>query len=374
MDMIRQESFYPLEIKELNTKKDIKELKIFNKIPVRDIAIFCNQFATIVKAGIPILQCLGILIKQTENKNLRKSLKKIYNDVQKGETLSASMAKQSKTFPLILIHMIESGELSGTLDISLERMGEHFTKEDKLKQKVKGAMTYPVIVLIVTIGIIYFLLTNVVPTFMRMFENSGAALPAPTLLLIEISECTAKNGIYILGFIALLVMVFRIIISKGIARYKYHQFLLKIPVIGKLQIKIISARFTRTMSTLLAAGVPLTQALQVASKITGNVVAEKGIMQVEELIKQGKGLYEPLSSLNIFPPMVIHMTSIGEESGSLDDMLRRTAEFYEVEVEQALQKLITVLEPAIIVILGGIVGFIVLSIALPMFDIMNTIH
>lgn len=372
-EMIRQKAFFPLEIKEHKYKKDIKDLFVISKVSSREISIFCNQFSTIIKAGIPVAQCLYILIEQTTNTTLRKGLESIYEGVQKGESLSEGMRKYGEPFPSILINMIEAGEVSGTLDTSLERMSEHFEKEYKLKQKVKNALSYPSVVLITTIGIIYFLMTKIVPTFIGIFESSNASLPLATRLLLAISNYLANSGIIITLFISLMFIILKIVVSKGFGRYLFHKTILKLPFIGKLQTQIISAKFTRTMSTLITSGVSLTNALEITAKITGNSVAEQGILKAEEQVKQGKGLNRPLSTLKLFPPIVIHMISIGEESGSLDEMLKKTAEFYEAEVDNSIQKMTAMFEPIIIVILGGIIGFIVISIALPMFEVVQLV-
>ncbi|MGI6113899.1 MAG: type II secretion system F family protein [Mahellales bacterium] len=374
MMMIREQSLFPVSVKEIGEQKDIREKGLFSKIGLRDLGMFCRQFSTILRAGIPITQCLDILSKQTSSGNLRALLEKVNEDVHTGKTLSEAMSVHHKQLPSMMIHMIEAGEISGTLDASLDRLARHFEKEYKLKQKVAKSMTYPIIVVIVSIVVVIFLLTNVVPTFATIFDNSNIQLPVPTMVLLSLSSFLRENGVLMLIGVILIALVFRLSISTGSGRYYWHRLLLNLPLFGKLQRKIISARFTRTLGVLLSSGIPLVQALQVVSRVTNNEVAQRGILEAEEQVRQGMGLMIALEQLNLFPPMVTQMIMIGEDSGTLDTMLEKTADFFDDEIDSGITKLTTLLEPAIIVVLGVIVAFIVLSIALPMFDMMNIVE
>ncbi len=370
-DMIRQKSFYHLEIKEIVEGKDIKEFGIFSKIGIKDIAVFCRQFSSILKAGVPLIQCLSMLSGQIENKVLQSIIKNVCEEVQKGSSLSQAMSLHENKFPPLLINMVAAGEMSGTLDNSLEVMSEHFEKDNKLQQKVKSAMIYPMVLCIVTICVVWLLLVKVVPTFIGMFESAGAELPTPTKILIAMSEFLQTKGLLVFGGIVVAAVLIKLYLSEEEGQLAFHKWLLTMPVIGKLQTKTIAARFSRTLATLMTTGVTITEALKITGKVLGNIYARNCVREVEELVKQGKGLYVPIKASGLFPPMIENMVMLGEESGTLDTMLQKAADFYEDEVDRAVQNLTTMMEPAIIVVLGGVVGFIVLSIALPMFDMMN---
>ncbi len=371
VDMIRQKSFYHLEVKEIIEGKDIKEIGILAKIGVKDIAIFCRQFSSILKAGVPLIQCLNMLGEQIENKVLRTVLKSVSEEVQKGSSLSQAMSLHENKFPPLLINMIAAGELSGTLDNSLEVMSEHFEKDHKLQQKIKSAMIYPIVLCIVTVCVVWLLLVKVVPTFIGMFESAGAELPTPTKILIGMSEFLQKNGLLVFGCIVVVAILIKLYLSGEEGQLAFHKWLLTMPVMGSFQTKTIAARFSRTLATLMTTGVSITDALKITGRVLGNTYAKACIKEVEEQVKQGKGLYVPIKATGLFPPMIENMVMLGEESGTLDSMLKKAADFFEDEVDRAVQNLTAMMEPAIIVVLGGVVGFIVMSIALPMFDMMN---
>jgi len=369
--MIREKSFFPTEIKEIKGAKDIKELNLFGKVDKKSIAMFCHQFASVIKAGVPMTQSLFILYRQTENKMLRDALEDVYEDVQTGKTLSESMAEHPKVFPSLLINMVEAGEVSGTLEESLERMAIHFEKDYKLQRKVKSAMIYPVAVLIVAVLVVVFLLIKVVPTFEGIFGRMGADLPAPTKMLLAASAFVQENGLYLLFGVVMALIVARIYIKSPDGRYNWHSLLMKLPVVKKLIENTIAARFSRTLGTLTATGVPLAEALGVTSRVVGNAVAEKALYKIQEDVTKGDSIALSMERLDLFPIMLVQMTQVGEESGTLEGMLSKTADYYEGEVESSVGRLTAMMEPAIIVVLGGIVAFIVLSIALPMFDMVN---
>jgi type IV pilus assembly protein PilC len=366
--MIRQKSFYHLEVKEIVERKDMKEIELFSRLKAKDISIYCRQFSSILKAGVPLIRCLSMLTEQTDNKPLKAITKNVREEVQKGSSLSQALSLHSKKLPSILINMVAAGEASGTLDNSLEVMAEHFEKEHKTQQKIKSAMRYPIIVCIVAIAVVIILLTKVVPVFIGMFETAGADLPLPTKILIAMSKFLKSNGIFLLFGLILIILSFRMYISGETGRLSFDRFKFHIPLIGSFLSKSIAVRFARTMSTLMLTGVSITEALEITGKVMGNAYAKKGINEVIEEVKEGKGLYIPIKSSMLFPAMLENMIMMGEETGTLDGMLQKTAEFYEDEVDRATQKLTSLLEPLIIVVLGGVVAFIVLSIALPMFE------
>lgn len=370
--MIREKNYFPTDISEIKGAKDVKDLGLmFGKVDKKSISLFCHQFAAVIKAGVPMSQSLFILFRQTENKMLKAALEDVYDDVQTGKTLSESMAVHPKVFPPILINMINAGEVSGTLEESLERMALHFEKDYKLQRKVKSAMIYPVAVVIIAIIVVIFLLTQVVPTFETIFNSAGSELPLPTKMLLAASEFVKANGLYLLIGAVVAVIAFRVYIKTPNGRYAWHSFLLKVPVVKKLMNNTIAARFSRTLGTLTVTGVPLSDALGVTGRVVGNAVAERAMQRIQEDVTKGDSIALSMERLELFPVMLVQMTQVGEESGTLDDMLDKTADFYEGEVEASVGRLTAMMEPAIIVVLGGIVAFIVLSIALPMFDMVN---
>lgn len=372
MAMIRTNNYYPLKIEEIIEGTKI-ELNSFTKVKIKDIAIFCRQFYTMLNAGATITRCLNVLGQQVPNKKLRDSIVGIDESIRKGLTLSQAMKKEESVFPELLINMVEAGEVSGNLDLIMLRMANHYEKENKLNNKIRGAMNYPIILAILSITIVTFILTFVMPTFVGMFESSGVELPLPTKILLSISSTIRTKWpiiiLIILGFVFALKYYFKtengqVFISK---------MKLKIPIVKGMNEKIIVTRFTRTLSTVLYSGITLIQGIQVVSKVIGNKVAENKLLEVKEQLIKGIGLSEPLKDTGIFPPMLYSMVKIGEESGSLDDILDKTADFYDEELDAAVQQFTSILEPVMILIMGVIIGFMIISIALPMFDMASTV-
>lgn len=371
ISMLRQNKYYPVKITETVEKKSILDNSIFAPVNIKDLAIFCRQFYTMLNAGIPIVNCLEVLKLQIENKSLRNTISNVYKDIQKGATFSSSLRNYKKIFPDLLINMIEAGELSGNLDSILERMSIHYEKESKISNKVKGAMVYPFMLSIVSILVVIFLLVFVMPTFLTMFEYT--TLPTPTRILLFISySLTNYLYIYITSLIVL-IFSFNQLYESHKGRLFFDSLKLKIPVIRSVTQKIVTTRFTRTLSTLLSSGIPLIQALESTSKVCGNKVVESGMKQAISHISTGDTLANALKKLGIFPPMVISMIQIGEESGQLDILLDKTADFYDEETESALQKMSTLVEPLMIIFMSFIIGGIVIAMILPMFDMINTV-
>lgn len=369
--MLRQSNHYPVVVKETIQNKDILDLSMLNKVKIKDLAIFCRQFYTMLNAGIPIVNCLDVLRLQTENRRLKNILSNVYDDIQKGATFSAALRNHKKVLPELLINMIEAGEISGNLDSILERMAVHYEKESKITNKVKGAMVYPIMLSIVSVFIVIFLLVFVMPTFLSMFE--GSTLPAPTRALLAISNSLTRFWyIYVIGII-LIVFGFNQLYESEEGRLFFDRLKFKLPVVKSATEKVVTSRFTRTLSTLLSSGIPLIQALESTAKVSGNKVVEVGMKQAIDEVSTGTTLSNSIKKIGVFPPMVISMIQIGEESGQLDDILDKTANFYDEETESALQKMTTLLEPLMIIIMAIIIGGIVIAMILPMFDMINTI-
>lgn len=367
INMITTSGYYPLMVEEITESKQI-EFKFLERVTKKDLAIFCRQFYTMLDAGVSITNAISILSNELPNKKLREILSEIEDDIKKGDTLSESMARHRKYFPQLLISMIESGEISGNVDEMMLRMSVHFEKEYKLNNKIKSAMTYPSVLSVVAVGAVMFIMTFVMPTFVEMFEEEGITLPIITKAMLGASKFLSNNLIFILIFIAILVVLFNAYKKTANGIIMMSKLKLKLPVIGTLNKKIIVSRFTRTLSTLMSAGVSLVHALPTVAGVLENKVAEDAILKIRERVVRGDGLSSPIRENDIFPKMLSSMIRIGEESGSLDDILNKTADFYDDEVEQAIQTATSLIEPLLIVVMGVVIGAIVISIMLPMFD------
>lgn len=372
IEMISSNNYYPLMVEEIREGTKI-ELRLFERVTTKDIAIFCRQFYTMLDAGVSINSAVHILAEQLTNRKLKDALGDIEDQVRKGQTLSESMRKHNKIFPDLLISMIETGEVSGNLDSVLLRMSTHYEKENKINNKVKSAMIYPAVLSVVAIVVVTILLTFVMPTFIDMFTESGVELPLSTKILLGMSGGLQKHGLLILLAVVTIVILFRYYLKTDSGKLFSSRVKLKIPVIKNLNQKIIVSRFTRTLSTLLSSGVTLVQALEVVSDVVGNKVAEEALSRIREAVIKGEGLSTPISEDKLFPSMLASMVKIGEESGSLDEILNKTADFYDEELEVTVQTTTALLEPLLIVIMGVVMGFIIVSIMLPMFNMYSSI-
>lgn len=371
--MLKNNNCYPINIKE-DINIESRKYLFSKKITKKDISVFCRQFYTMLNAGVGIVNCLDILEKQVENKKLKSAIAVLYEDVQKGMTLSEGMKKQKNVFPALLINMVEAGEVSGSLDVLMERMAIHYEKEYRIENKVKNALVYPALLSIVSIAVVIFLIVVVMPTFIGMFESSGSILPTPTRIMLAIS-----NFISTFWYLLILGLIFTIAGIMYFAKtpkgmHFFDTLKLSLPGIRKVNIKIITSRFTRTLSTLLSSGIPLLQSMDVVNRVVGNVIVSEKLDIAKEKIRRGVPVSKAIKDTNIFSPMVDSMIKIGEESGALDDILYKTADYYDEEVENSMQRMTTLLEPIMIVFMALIVGFIVISMTLPMFDMINTIE
>jgi len=372
ISMIRGNNYLPISI-ERDVESEAKVEIFAKKVKKKDLAVFCRQFYTMLDAGLGIVKCLEILSVQTENKTLKKALTEVGEDVQKGVTLSEAMRIHEKVFPSILINMVEAGEVSGNLDTILERMAVHFEKENKTENKVRSSMVYPIVLMVVSIAVVIFMLIFILPTFVGMFEGSDTPLPLPTRILIGLSDFLKSYWYIFIGVVALIVFGISSYINSESGRRFFDSIKLKLPIVKGPTVKIVTSRFTRTLSTLMSSGIPLLRSMEVVSKVVNNkVVEEKLILGIED-IRRGVPLSRMIRDIEIFPPMVDSMVKIGEESGALDDILLKTADFYDEEVDVALTKLTSMLEPLMIVFMALIIGFIVIAMYLPMFEVVNTI-
>ncbi len=337
------------------------------KITGRDIVIFTRQFSTMVDAGLPLVQCLDILGKQTENKTLGEVVLQVKGNIEKGSDLSDSMRKHPKVFDNLYCNLVEAGEAGGILDTILKRLAEYIEKAESLKKKVKSAMVYPGVIVTVAVGVVAFLMIFVIPAFASLFDNSGADLPGPTQIVMDVSHLFRTKWYYMLGGLVAFIFLFKKIYSTERGRFEIDRLALKVPVVGVLIRKVSVAKFTRTLGTLIASGVPLIEGLEICARTSGNKIVERAVFNTIEAIKEGESIAAPLSRESIFPPMVIQMIDVGENSGSLDAMCTKIADFYDEEVDAAVAALTSLLEPMLMVFLGIVVGFIVVAMYLPIF-------
>jgi type IV pilus assembly protein PilC len=360
----------PIEIKEKNAYSDIREISFLKKkVKTKDLAVFCRQFAIVLEAGVPMATAMDVMRAQATNPTFKRALNDLYDDIQKGIQLSNSMKKHGDVFPEILMNMVEAGEISGQLDRVFTRMADHFEKEFKLNQKIKGALTYPIIVCCVAVGVIFIMMAKVVPSFAEILEGFGAEMPGFTKILISISSFFKAFWWLILGGIIGLVVSGKTFSKSKDGKHFFGVLAIKLPILKAVTRSIITARLTRTLGTLMSSGVLLIQAMEVVQKILGNIVIAEKIEEVISEVKKGKGLTQPLTAMNYFPPMLISMVKIGEESGNLDYSLEKSADFYDQEVETSLQQLTALIEPLVIIVMALIVAFIILSILYPMMSI-----
>ena len=342
------------------------------KIPARDMSVFCRQFSSILKAGVSVINALEMLSEQTENKKLQEAIKRTQDSVEKGETLSDSM-KQNEEFPSILVDMVKAGEASGSLENSLTRMAIQFEKDAKLKGIVKKAMMYPIVLLCVMVGVIIVMLTFVIPSFMTMFEDLDSELPVTTKAILAMSNSLKHYWfIYIIVIVGVVVGV-QLYKRTDAGRHNLDKLKLKIPVFGILQTKTACASFARTMSTLLQAGMPMIDALEISASTMKNVLFYDGLEKVKNGVSLGLPLSNQLKSTGLFPAMVVHMVGIGEETGNVEEMLTNSAVYYEEEVEVQTQTLTSLMEPVIIVLMALVVVLLIMAIYQPMIQLYNTL-
>ncbi|SDI44090.1 type II secretion system F family protein [Proteiniclasticum ruminis] len=373
-EKIRDKGLYLIQVKEDVEKKSAGEsLSFGGKVTAKQISVFCKQFGTLLKAGVPVASGLDILYRQTENKKLREALEDVYTEVQKGSQVSTAVKNHPKIFPSLMVNMIESGETSGNLDNIMERLAIHYEKESKINSRIKGAMIYPLVLSVLSIVVVIFLITVILPTFTGMFTGSGVELPLPTRILMGLSDAIKNYWYLFIGAIVLFAYLASAYISSPTGRYRFDELKFKLPIVKGSIDKIVTARFTRTLGSLLKSGIPLIEALKLAGSVTGNVVTEERINYIATEVEKGETLGSSLKRTPTFGPMVVSMIQIGEESGSLDQMLDKSADFYEQELEDAIDRLLKLMEPLLIVFMAVIIGFIVIAMALPMFEMVNTV-
>lgn len=338
-------------------------------ITTKDLAIFSRQFATMIDAGLPLVQCLDILSTQHDNAEFKKTLIEVKNAVEGGSTFADALKKHPKVFDSLYVNLVNAGEVGGILDTILNRLAIFLEKTEKIKNKIKGAMTYPAVVIIIATLVVAGLLMFVVPIFEGMFKDFGQALPAPTQIVVVLSKFLQNFWYYLIAAIVIIGIAFNRLYKTEKGRFVMDGLFLKSPVFGDLLRKTATARFTRTLGTMISSGVPILEALEIVSKASGNSVIEKSIMNARESLSQGKTLAEPLIEEKIFPGMVTQMIAVGETTGALDSMLNKIADFYEDEVDTAVESLTSLIEPMLMVFLGVVVGGLVIALYLPIFQL-----
>lgn len=343
------------------------------KLKLKELAIFSRQFATMLSSGLTVIKCLDVLYQQSDSKRLKATVLSIYESVQKGDSLSKAMRSLKDAFPQLFLSMVATGEASGTLDSVMLRLANQYEKDNKLHNRVTQALIYPIILVVMIIAVIILMLVYVIPKFMSLFEQFDADIPGPTQFLLNVSTGLTTYWYIVVTVIAGIVILWNVFLKNPSGRLWWDKVKVKMPGIGKLLLIIISSRFCRTMSSLFSSGMPIVQSLEIVTGVVGNKFVESKLQDVSEDVRRGVALSTAVRRAGVFPAMLCSMLTIGEESGNLDDILNKTSAFYDEESDNAIQKLISLIEPILIIVLAVIVGFIIISIMLPIFTIYNSV-
>jgi type IV pilus assembly protein PilC len=365
---LRRQGYKSITVKK--KPKDLFEYIPFlrQKVSEKDVVVFARIFATMINAGLPLIQCLDLLGKQEQNKAFAKVIGSIKEDIEGGSTLTDALKKYPKIFDDLFINLVAAGESGGILDVILLRLSGYMEKTMKLKSKVKGAMTYPISVLVISIGVVAVLLLKVIPVFKKMFEGMGSSLPGPTQFLVDASQFTQDYFIFMAGGLVAVIFGFKRFYATEKGTLIVDDLILKSPIFGPLMKKVAVSKFSRTLSTMMSSGVPILEGLGIVSKTAGNKIIEMALMKTRQSISEGKTIAEPLMETDIFPPMVVQMIAVGEATGALDTMLSKIADFYDDEVDAAVGAMTALLEPFMMVFLGGVVGGMIIAMYLPIFQ------
>ena len=345
--------------------------KSFGKVKPKSLAIFTRQFSVMIDAGLPLVQCLEILAAQQPDKSFQKVISAVRSDVEQGATLQNAMSKHPRVFNDLYVNMVGAGEAGGILDVILQRLSGYIEKAVKLTSKVKGAMVYPISVITIAAIVVTVIMVKVIPVFSAMYEGMGSKLPFPTLVCIAISNILIRYFWLVAIVIILLIVGLKQYYKTNTGRLQIDAVFLKLPVLGELLRKVAVARFCRTLSTLTSSGVPILEGMDITARTSGNMVIQNAILKAKDAVEQGRNISSPLAETKVFPPMVVQMVGVGEATGALDAMLAKVAEFYEDEVDNAVAGLMSLMEPLIIFFLGGIIGFIVIAMYMPIFNLAN---
>lgn len=373
IEQLRSQELFVINIKEQSTLLQLSSplaglnIKLSEKKPKsRDFMVFCRQFATMLQAGIPVLQILKILAQQSENEALREKLREITVDVERGSDLAGAMKKHGDFFPRIIVSMVETGEAGGILDTIMERLADHFQRQHDLEAKIRSATIYPAVVTVLAILVLLLMIFFVLPRFAEMLDPMGVEMPLITRVIMALADLLIRFWYLALGLLALLAFLLGRYLKTERGRAAFDRLRLNLPIFGPLYTKMITARFTRTLATLLASGVALLSALELVEKVIDNRVLSGVLAETAQAIRRGQNISVPLAESAIFPPMMVEMVHVGEESGTLDEMLSRSADFYEAEVTYFLDRLAAIIEPVLLIAVGFIVALLLISIMTPM--------
>ena len=373
MTTLRAQAITPTTVKPKG--KELGEIFPFLQrgVKIRDLVVFTRMFATMIDAGLPLVQCLDILGTQQENPGFKKIILQIKGDVESGSTFSDALGKHPKVFDRLYVNLVAAGEVGGILDTILSRLAAYLEKNDKLRRKVKGAMTYPAAVTVIATVVVVVMLTKVIPVFEKMFKDFGGTLPAPTQMVINLSHFLQAYILYMIIGLGVIAYGLKRYYGTTQGRLVMDTLFLKSPIFGSLLRKVAVARFSRTLSTMLSSGVPILDALEIVARTAGNVVVEREILMTKSSIAEGKTIAEPLQGSKVFPGMVVQMISVGEQTGAMDAMLGKIADFYDDEVDTAVDALTSLLEPLLMVGLGGTIGCLLVAMYLPIFKIADNV-
>ncbi len=372
INYLRKRKIIITSLKEKSRQLSLK-MSFGGKISVKDLGVFTRQFATMINAGLPLVQCLDILAKQLEKEHFKKIVLTVTTDVEGGATLAEALGKHPTVFSTLYTNMVDAGEAGGILDLILNRLAVYLEKAEALTRKVKAALMYPAVVFFVAIGATVFMLIFIIPTFAKMFVDFGGDLPLPTKIVMGISDFLRTKWFVMVGVIGGAIFAYKRFHATEAGKLKVDQLMLKVPVLGQVIRKSSIARFTRTLGTLVSSGVPILNGLDITARTAGNKVVENAIFATRESISQGNTIAEPLRECGVFPPMVTQMIGVGEQTGALDEMLEKIANFYDDEVDTAVDALTSVIEPVMIVVMGTMVGGMLIAMYLPMFKLINVI-
>ena len=371
---LKNDGMIPLTLNEANALNKEINIEIGGKVKPRDLSVFCRQFVSMINAGVTIIDALRMLADQTENKRMANALKQVQVDIEKGESMAEAMVKHDKVFPDIMVSMTAAGEASGKLNTAFERMAEQFEKNARIQAMIKKAMIYPMILCVVAVAVIAVFLIKVIPSYQDMFKQIGSELPGITRAVVAASDFVVNNILLLIVVIAVVVVGIKMFAGTPGGRDFFGKLSIKVPVLGKMNVKTACSTFARTLSTLLYSGVSMIDALEIVSRVMSNELYKKVLIVAKEEVAKGVPLSEPIANSGLFPPMVSHMTKIGEETGEVEDMLTRLADYYDEEVEQATQNLTAAMEPLIILVLAGIVGILIGAIMAPMVQMYNDLE
>ncbi len=371
LGVLRRQQIVPITVKEKG--KEIALPKLRRGVPEKTLAVFTRQFSVMIDAGLPLVQCLQILGEQQDNKAFQRMLLQVREDVESGSSLANAMKKHPQAFNELYVNMVAAGEAGGILDTILQRLATYIEKAARLKAQVKSAMIYPIAVISIAALVVYIILWKVIPVFAALFMSLGADLPLPTKIVVALSKFVGRFWWLIVGVLAAIGFAVRRYYATERGRLVIDGLLLKAPILGVVLRKIAVARFCRTLGTLLSAGVPVLESLEITARTSGNAVIERAILEVRKQVEEGKNLADPLKSTNQFPPMVVQMIAVGEATGAMDTMLGKIAEFYEEEVDVAVAGMMKLIEPILIFFLGVVIGGIVIAMYLPMFSLISKI-